>query len=270
MSGSDIDVAARVERLGPWFHNLRLPDGRGGTVQTCPGHPFGDFPRFKWDQIAGSLPGDLAGRRCLDVGTNSGFYAFELARRGGGVLGIDLDDHYLAQAAFARGLLGFDGQIELQNRQVYSLASVEERFDVIVFMGVFYHLRYPLLGLDVVSRLLADGGTMVFQTLTMPGGRPMPEAELKGVGFERRGKLAEDGWPRMAFFEHGFSGDPTNWWAADDACCESMLRSCGLRVVDRPGHEMYVCERDPSRETVAPHLREAEYRAALTGLIGGE
>ena len=38
--------------LGPWFHNLHLPDG----VQTAPDHPLGDFPRWKWEEIAPHLP----------------------------------------------------------------------------------------------------------------------------------------------------------------------------------------------------------------------
>src|SRR5438270_11629686 len=93
--GRDID--AEIARLGPWFHNLHLPDG----TQTCPGHYLGDFPRFKWEQIQGALPSDLTGWRCLDIGCNAGFYSFELAKRGGTVLGIDLDERYLRQARWA-------------------------------------------------------------------------------------------------------------------------------------------------------------------------
>jgi tRNA (mo5U34)-methyltransferase len=49
----------------------------------------------------------------------------------------------------------------------------------------------------------------------------------------------------MAFIEHSFSGDPTNWWVANHAGVEAMLRSSGLRVIARPGHEIYLCEPDP-------------------------
>ncbi|HEX2099456.1 MAG TPA: DUF1698 domain-containing protein, partial [Candidatus Synoicihabitans sp.] len=64
--------------LAPWFHNIHLPDG----TQTAPNHPLGDFPRFKWQQIADHLPHDLTGWRVLDIGCNAGFYTVELARRG--------------------------------------------------------------------------------------------------------------------------------------------------------------------------------------------
>lgn len=83
--------------LGPWFHNLHLPDG----TETAPDHPLGDFPRFKWDCIAPLLPADLSGWRVLDVGCNAGFYTIALAQRGAAVLGVDIDARYLAQARWA-------------------------------------------------------------------------------------------------------------------------------------------------------------------------
>ncbi len=264
-----VDVAARVAKLEPWFHNLKLPDGQGNIVQTRPDGPFGDFPQFKWDEIAPHLPSDLVGNRCLDIGTNAGFYAFELAKRGGDVLGIDLNDHYLGQARFAAECLDLQDKVTFQNRQIYSLAADADQgelFDVIIFMGVFYHLRYPLLGLDVVSRCLAPGGTMVFQTLQAPGEEPLHEDKTRFLEFQDRQRLAEPGWPRMAFFEHGFNHDPTNWWAADPAGVAAMLRSAGFKIESQPGDEIYLCRKDEHPEVQLPKVREAEYRAALGGL----
>ena len=230
-------------------------------MQTRPDGPFGDFPWFKWDELRGHLPGDLSGWRVLDIGCNAGFYSIELARRGAGVTAIDLDPHYLGQARFAAEVCGVAERITFEETQVYGLAGREAAYDLVLFMGVFYHLRYPLLGLDVVSRTLRPGGRLVFQTLTMPG--DAVERDVEGLGFDDRGRLAGEGWPKMAFFERGFSGDPTNWWAANHAACEALLRSAGLKVVARPGHEIYVAEPDPAAHVGVPHLREAEYRAAL-------
>ena len=58
------------------------------------------------------------------------------------------------------------------------------------------------------------------------------------------------------------AGDRTNWWAPDDACVRAMLRSAGLRVIDAPAHETYVCERDCGDDP-AWALRRAELNAAL-------
>ena len=75
---AEASLADDIAALGPWFHNLHLPDG----TQTVPDHFLGDFPTFKWEQIRDYLPADLAGWTALDIGCNAGFYSFELARRG--------------------------------------------------------------------------------------------------------------------------------------------------------------------------------------------
>ncbi len=225
-----------IAALGPWFHNLHLPDG----TQTEPYHPLGDFPSFKWRQIARHLPEDLSGWSVLDIGSNAGYYSFELARRGARVTGIDVEPLFLRQAEWAACEFGMDDRVEFKEMQVYDLARTGERYDLILFMGVFYHLRYPLLGLDIVAQKVRR--LLVFQTLTMPGDEVYEDTFDHGI--HDRAALREPGWPKMAFIEHRFSGDPTNWWVPNHAGVEAMLRSSGLRVLARPGHEIYLCEPD--------------------------
>jgi tRNA (mo5U34)-methyltransferase len=234
---------AEIGALGPWFHNLHLPDGR----ETAPDHPLGDFPAFKWRELGEALPLDLSGWRALDIGCNAGFYAFELAQRGAEVLAVDADEHYLRQAAWAREQLGLAGRVELRQLQVYELARFDETFDLVLFLGVLYHLRHPLLALDIVAeraeRLLA------LQTLTVPGNESLePPPDL---GLEERSRLREPGWPTMAFVERSLAGDPTNWWAPNEACVSAMARSAGLEIIDRPGHELYLCRPAHGRRTNA-------------------
>lgn len=243
-----------IEALKPWFHNIHLPDGR----QTCPDHWAGDFPAFKWREIAGCLPQDLAGWRCLDIGCNAGFYTVELARRGGEVLGIDVDDHYLKQARWVCEQFGLRDRVRFKQMQVYDLARLDERFDLVLFMGVLYHLRYPMLGLDIVCQKVDR--LLLFQTLTTPGDEVFEATHDRG--FQDRDLLRDPGWPKMAFLENGFAGDPTNWWAPSHAGCEAMLRSAGMRVVRRPGHEFYLCEPDPERPSCVATWNAAELRSA--------
>jgi tRNA (mo5U34)-methyltransferase len=226
--------AGAPPELAPWFHNLHLPGGR----RTAPDHPLGDFPAFKWREIAPHLPEDLRGSRALDIGCNAGFYSFELARRGAQVLAVDVDEHYLRQARWAAGELGLVDRIEFRQTDVYRLKELAgSRFDVVLFLGVLYHLRHPLLALDVVSELTGD--VLVVQTLTMPGeDRLQAPADLS---IDAREELLRPGWPTMAFVEHDLAGDPTNWWAPNAACVEAMLRSCELEIQARPGHEIWLC-----------------------------
>lgn len=203
-----------IRRLGPWFHNLHLPDG----TQTAPAH-FLDFPRQKWDQVRDHLPADLSGWKALDVGCNAGFYTFELARRGAAVVGIDSDPRYLAQARWAAERYGLTDRIELRQQQVYQLAGERERFDLVLFMGVFYHLRYPLLGLDIVAQ--RTDRLMLFQSLSMRGDE-----------------------------------------VVEDTAGLALLRSAGLRVIGRPGDEMYLCAPDPRRPSPVTTWDAPEYQAA--------
>ena len=228
---------AEIAALGPWFHNLHLPDGS----QTAPGHALGDFPRVKWTQIAAHIPADLTGWTALDIGCNAGFYSFELARRGATVTAIDVEPLFLRQAEWAAGEFGLRDRVELRRMQVYDLARLDRTFDLVIFMGVFYHLRYPTLALDIVAERV--NRLMVFQTLTMPGDEVYADAARDRDIMEREA-FAEPGWPKMAFIEHEFAGDPTNWWAPNHACAEALLRSSGMRVTGRPGHEIYLCEPD--------------------------
>jgi 2-polyprenyl-3-methyl-5-hydroxy-6-metoxy-1,4-benzoquinol methylase len=94
---------------------------------------------------------DLRNWTVLDIGCNAGFYSFELARRGAKVLGIDANPYYLAQARWAAAILGLSDTCRFECRQVDDLTRMNEQWDVVLFMGVFYHLRYPLLGLDIVA-----------------------------------------------------------------------------------------------------------------------
>ena len=252
---ADPNLTRRIEELAPWFHNLHLPDG----TQTAPDHALGDFPRFKWRQIASRLPADLAGWTALDVGCNAGFYSFELARRGARVTAVDVDPHYLEQARWAAGQFGVEERVTFRQGQVYELGREPGDYDLVMFMGVFYHLRYPQLALDVLARKARR--LLVFQTLTLPGDEEVEPPE--DLPLDERQALDAPGWPKMAFIERSLAGDPTNWWAPNHACVEAMLRSAGMAVVDRPGHEIYLCRPDSERAALAAQRDRMELAAAL-------
>ena len=151
-------IQRRIVELGEWFHNMNL---RGHP--TAPHHALGDYPAIKWRHFADAIPADLRGRTVLDVGCNAGFYSIEMKRRGADrVVGIDWDERYLNQARFAAEVNQAD--VEFLQMSVYDVAQLKTRFDLVLFMGVLYHLRHPLLALD----LLHDHVTrdlLVFQSM---------------------------------------------------------------------------------------------------------
>jgi tRNA (mo5U34)-methyltransferase len=248
MSGrKEETVVADVESLGDWFHNIHLPSG----LQTAPHHPLGDFPTAKWQRIKECIDADLTGWRVLDVGCNAGFYSFELASRGADVLAVDSDPRYLAQAEWVSRHLTLERPPRFVELSVYQLHQLEGQFDLIWFMGVAYHLRHPLLALDIVRELTK--GHMMFQMLSFPdaGGVELPE----DFPLSERSRIAEPGWPKLGFIEHRLAEDPTNWWAANDTCAQAMLRSSGFEVLESPDHETYWCRGAEVSEAVQEELR---------------
>ncbi len=228
------EIERRVRELGPWFHNMEL---RG--VWTAPEHFLGNYPALKWRRFAHAIPRDLSGRSVLDVGTNAGFYAIEMKRRGAErVLGIDSDEGYLAQARFAAEVAGVE--IELQQLSVYDVALLGGRFDIVLFMGVLYHLRHPLLALDLLHEH-AVKDLLVFQSLQRGSSEIAALAEDYPFGELRA--FDDPGFPRLHFVEKRLASDPTNWWIPNRACTEAMLRSAGFAIVAHPEGEVYVCRR---------------------------
>jgi tRNA (mo5U34)-methyltransferase len=241
-------LAQHILALGPWFQNVHLPDGS----QTAPDHPLGDFPACKWERLAPHLPEDLSGRSVLDIGCNAGYYSIELARRGARVVAMDHDPHYLVQAQWVARQFGLDRLITFRLGDVYSLADQVEHFDVVLFLGVFYHLRYPLLGLDLAAA--ASRELLLFQSLSMPGGQPAAAPE--DPGFLGRDQLCRDDWPKLAFIEESLAGDPTNWWVPNPAALDAMIRSTGFEITARPEPDTCVCRRTAQAATARNRLEQ--------------
>jgi tRNA (mo5U34)-methyltransferase len=240
------EIEERVRSLGQWFHNLDL-----GGVKTAPDHFIGDYPGVVWRAIEDSLPRDLSGTTVLDVGCNAGFFSLEMKKRGAErVLGVDLDPTCLAQARFAAEVCGLD--VEFREVSVYDVAKLRDRFDLVIFMGVLYHLRHPLLALDLL-REHAVGDTLLFQSM-IRGSQGRLEV-APDYPFDEQEIFGHPSWPKLHFVEKKYAHDETNWWIPNRACVESMLRSAGFEPRPIAHTEVYLCrlaEPDPFGGAVCP------------------
>jgi tRNA (mo5U34)-methyltransferase len=227
------DVEERIAALAPWFHNINL-DG----VWTAPDHFLGDYPGTKFKRFAPHLPKDLKGKSVLDIGCNAGFYSIEMKRRGANrVLGIDSDDRYLAQARLAAEVLGYE-EIDFAKLDVYDVGAIGETFDLVIFMGVLYHLRHPLLALDLIREHVA-GDLMLFQSMQR-GSKFVLDLE-EDYEFSEESIFFESSYPKLHFVEREYSHDWTNWWVPNRACTEAMLRSAGFAIDKQIEEEVYLC-----------------------------
>jgi tRNA (mo5U34)-methyltransferase len=129
-------------------------------------------------------------------------------------------------------------EIEFAEMSIYDVAALREQFDVVLFLGVLYHLRHPLLALDLIrGHVVRD--LLVCQS--MQRGDPREEPLEEDYPFSEKAVFERPGFPRLSFIEHSYSGDPTNWWVPNRACTAAMLRSAGFRIAANPEEEVFVC-----------------------------
>ncbi|AXC14605.1 Methyltransferase type 11 [Acidisarcina polymorpha] len=228
-----MNLKQRIEELGPWFHNIRI-----NGIETAPSHFLGNYPEVKYRHFKDALPRDLSGWSVLDIGCSSGFYSLEMKKRGAAqVIAIDTNERYLDQAQFAAQVAGLE--IDFRHMAIWEIAKLGQKFDLVIFMGVLYHLRHPLLALDLIHEHAAKN-LLLFQT--MQRGSRVIEAVAEDYDFtDGRAPFDKPGFPKIHFVEQRYSGDPTNWWIPNRACSEAMLRSSGFRIESQPEEEVYLC-----------------------------
>lgn len=235
----------RVSELGPWFHNYQIATNFWTNPQgTGPG---ANYPDWRWRAVQPLLP-EISGKTCLDVGCSSGFFSLKLKELGAAhVLGIDAGEQQKAidQAKFAADTLQLD--VEFRTLSVYDLRQLERQFDVVLFMGVFYHLRHPLLALEAIRTVCRE--TLIVQTITTEHKRAaneMERTETENVGF-RSPVLTDERFPAIRFVEGALDGDVTCWFIPNVQALAAMLRSSGFTI----------------EETIFPTEREAIMRCSV-------
>jgi tRNA (mo5U34)-methyltransferase len=232
MSLTDEEVSARIAAVPHWYHRIEV---RPGIVT-----PGTNDARTVLEML--DLPADCRAMRALDLGTRDGFFAFELERRGASVVAVDYMSTADSGFAVAAELLG--SRVTYLQRNLYELTATElGTFDIVLFLGVLYHLPDPLGALRVVRDLARR--RMYLETVVLDFGSET------------------DHLPLMRFFAgSSWAGDPTNYWGPNRRCVEEMLGETEFAVqrVTRFGDRgLFACEA-MSRPAAAYYMQIATGR----------
>ena len=190
-----------------WWHSFELPDGTF-IEGVC------DLPGLKNRIAQFPIPQDLHGRRVLDIGTWDGWFAFEMERRGAQVMAIDNWDNPLFHEMHSR----LKSRVDYRQIDMYDLTPDRiGRFDIVLFMGVLYHLKHPLLALERVCALTTDMAAVDSFILR--------EEHRPGADVDKR--------PLMEFYETDeFGGQTDNWVGPSLACLQAFCRTAGFARVE--------------------------------------
>jgi tRNA (mo5U34)-methyltransferase len=205
------DLQRRVNEL-PWHHQIDF----GGGVLSPGSTPIGVLRT----QANVYFDGIIHGKTFLDIGTWDGFNSFEAHKRGASR--VLATDHFawseqcwgdrrafeLARSRIAPEVEVMDIDIPEMNHETVG------RFDVVLFAGVFYHLRHPFAVLEQVSSLAKEWLIV--------------ETHLDALDYDR---------PSMVFYPtNELANDETNWWGPNPACVIAMLRDVGFSTVEYVVH----------------------------------
>jgi tRNA (mo5U34)-methyltransferase len=191
-----------IGALATWYHR----------IEVAPGVVTPGINDSEQTLATLGLPDDLQGASVLDIGTRDGFFAFECERRGADVLAVDYMPADRTGFAIASKLL--NSRVRYQQQNIYNLSAADLcTFDVVLMLGLLYHLPDLIGALSIVRALCRD--------------RLFLETHVSDEEFP---ELADR---PVAVFCHGASlnADPTNYWAPTTRCVEAMLDECGFDVV---------------------------------------
>ena len=246
---TDRDEIQRLIGTKSWYHRYEIVPGVV-TPGICPCDAGAMLD-------AAGVSRDLRGKRAVDIGTWDGPVAFELERRGAEVIGLDIQDPDNTGFNVARKILG--SKVKYIRATVYDLPDViEEELDLIVFRGVFYHLKNPIVAFEKISEVLAPEGMLQFE-----GECALHYAEdLNGkrvrVDFST---FNENDVPITLCYPAHYK-NVSNWFIPNLACLKSWMATCGLEVVS------HYYESDAPTESPEPTERVVGLAKKVKKLLG--
>ena len=214
------EIKRLVEEHGRWWHEIELAPG----IVT----PGDDSNRMKLPILESiGLPKEMRGMRSLDIGCSDGYFSFEMEKRGAQVVAIDFVPDTYTGFATARRILGSNVEYRMDN--AYNLTPEKyAAFDVVLFMGVLYHLRKPLAALDAIRSVMKPGGQLFVGTMMIDEFFLLPDKTVTTL--DAVNPLLKNVPLWQAYPGDQLNGDFTNCFAPNRRALEVALEEAQFRV----------------------------------------
>jgi tRNA (mo5U34)-methyltransferase len=218
-------ILAKINSVS-WYHRYELLPGivTPGRVNLDPQVVFRHY----------DLPSDFTGKKVLDVGTWDGVMAFAAEARGAEVTALDIQDPDRTAFNTAKDILG--SSVRYVRGSVYDAPRLlGDRYDYIFFLGVFYHLKHPILALEQLHQVQPEGGRVVFEGECLI--HHWEDTRGQTVGNDGLRALTLSDLPFAAFYSGEFKRDDSNWFIPNPACLRGWFRAAGYEVVVEKLHD---------------------------------
>ena len=214
------EIEILIAEHGRWWHEIEVAPG----IVTS----GDDSNRMKLPILDDlGLPRRMGGMRALDVGCSDGYFSFELEKRGASVVAMDFVPETHSAFATARKILGSDVEYRMDN--VYNVApETFGHFDVILFLGVLYHLRKPLAALDALHSVLKPGGQLFVGTMLIDEYFLLPDGNITTLDAVNPMLTQVPLW--QAYPGDSLNGDFTNCFAPNKTALVAALQEAQFRV----------------------------------------
>jgi tRNA (mo5U34)-methyltransferase len=198
--------AKELAESGGWYHSFEWPDGTVTEgVQTM------DHQRDRWTSFG--LPDDLTGKRVLDIGAWDGWFGFEAERRGASVTAVDC----VEMPNFVEAHRRLNSAVDYRIIDIYDLPEAGlGKFDCVFFLGVLYHVKHPLLALEIVCALTEESAFV-----------------SSFVTDAHTWREHTDELPTLEFYETDeLGGFMDSWFGPSVSCVLALCRAAGFARVD--------------------------------------
>ncbi|HOL47414.1 MAG TPA: DUF1698 domain-containing protein [bacterium] len=219
------EVIRLINSVPFWWHKIEV-----GYGLLTPGHQGGiENKTATYETLLRiEMPENLNNKRVLDIGAWDGYFSFEAEKRGASEV-LAIDSHYRLEKDSDKS--GFEvakkilaSNVKYQIMDVYDISNKNiGYYDVVLFLGVLYHLKHPLLALEKIAEVTKE--LMILETFYVN------DDNKKAVGY---------------FYEKDeLNKDSTNWWGFNKKCIEALLRTAGFnkikKISERGDRIVYHC-----------------------------